>query len=169
MILTHGALIQEWEHFLYDIFAEGVIYYLSLGNPKYQLRLKDLQPTIRVRDIRTHISEEIKKSIRGLKPLLSESNKLFEPEVPDHLKEEMKKQTQIRHIFQHNKGEIRRKDLSEIGSNGPDACFEILGDGGKLEQYKEGQKILLSLPEIQKLYTVIEEYSEAFQKQAEKT
>ena len=28
-ILTHGVLIQEWQHFLYGIFAEGVVYYLS--------------------------------------------------------------------------------------------------------------------------------------------
>lgn len=25
MVLTHGVLIQEWEHFLYGIFFEGVI------------------------------------------------------------------------------------------------------------------------------------------------
>ena len=60
MSLTHGVLIQEWELFLYDICAEGFIYYLSLGDPKYQLRLENLKPTFEVADIRTHISEEVK-------------------------------------------------------------------------------------------------------------
>lgn len=54
MILTHGVLFQEWWLFLYDMFAEGYIYYLSLGNPKYQLRLKGLKPNLEVADIRTY-------------------------------------------------------------------------------------------------------------------
>ena len=79
----------------------------------------------------------------------------------------MQKQVQIRHIFQHNQGKIRKKDLAEIGSNGPDASFNILDDEGKLQSYKEDQEIWLSLPEIQKLHDTIDEYSEKFQTKAE--
>lgn len=170
MTLTHGVLIQDWEHFLYDIFVEGVIYYLkgyNLSDSIYKLRLKNLKPSTELAEMRENLSAEVRASSRGYKDLFKQTRILFNVKKSKLLKE-MQKQAQIRHIFQHSKGIIRRKDLSEIGSNGPDASFEILNDKKKLETYKEGQKILLSLPEIQKLYTVIKEYSEAFQKQAEK-
>jgi len=164
--VIHGVMTQEWELFLYDIFAEGVIYYLSLGNPKYQLRVKNLKPNIEVVEIRNHISEEIKESFRGYEELFKQARTLFNVEEPGFFKE-MQRQIQIRHIFQHNRGIIRKKDLAEIGSNGPDACFNILDDEGKLQSYKEDQEIWLSLPEIQKLYETIEQYSEKFQIKAE--
>ncbi len=166
--VIHGVLIQEWEHFLYDIFAEGVIYYLkgyNLSDSTYKLSLKNLKPSIDLAEMRENLSEEFRGSLR-YKELFSQTRKLFNVEESELLYE-MQKQTQIRHIFQHNKGKIRSGDLIRTGRNGPDACFEILNDKEELEPYKEGWNIFLSLPEIRKLYTVIEEYSGAFQKQAE--
>lgn len=162
MILTHGVLIQEWEHFLYDIYAEGFVYYLNLGSPKYHLRLRELNPKMEVADMRQHICEEVKNSFRSLKELFARSRSFFNVEEPK-LFREMQKQIQIRHIFQHSKGEIRSSDLEDIGRK----SFDILNDKGTVMSYGEGEDIPLSLPEIRKLDTVIEEYSEAFQKQAE--
>jgi hypothetical protein len=161
MVLTHGVLEQEWELFLYDIYVEGFICYLSLGEPKYPLRLKDLKPSLEVADIRKHISEEVKESIRGYKELFERTRDLYKVEEPELFKE-MQKQIQIRHIFQHSRGNIRKKDLNDIGSNGPDACIYILNEEGKSQSYKENYYIDLSLPEIQKFYDTIEKYSEAF-------
>lgn len=165
--VIHGVMTQEWELFLYDILAEGVIYYLSIGDPKYQLRLEKLKPTFGVADIRTYIAEEIKDSFRGYEELFKRTRTLFEVEELGLFKE-MQKQIQIRHVFQHSRGIIRRRDLSDIGSNGPDACIYILDEEGQPQPYKENKDIWLSLPEIQKLYETVEQYSEKFQIQAEK-
>lgn len=164
MILTHGVLIQEWELFLYDIFAEGVIHYLSLGDPKFQLRVKELNPTIETVDMRKHISDEIKKTIRRHKEIFEKSRSLFKIEEPELLKE-MQKQVQIRHIFQHNRGKIRKQDIEAIEKQ----SFEIFDDENTLKSYGEGEKILLSQPEIQKLSDTIKKYSEAFQIKADET
>ena len=104
----HGVMTQEWELFLYDIFGEGVIYYLSLGNPKYQLRVKNLKPTIEVIEVRNHICEEIKESFRGYEELFRQARMLFGVDEPGLFKE-MQRQIQIRHIFQHNRGIVRKK------------------------------------------------------------
>ncbi len=168
MILTHGVLIQEWEHFLYDIFVEGVIYYLkgyNLSDSTYKLSLKNLKPSIELSEMRDNLSAEFRVSLKGHKEVFSQARKLFNIEEPKLL-EEMQKQVQIRHIFQHNRGEIRSRDLKDVGKEG--GSFYILNDEGTVMPYGEGKEIPLSLPEIQKLYTVIEEYSEVFQKQAEK-
>jgi hypothetical protein len=171
LILTHGVLIQEWEHFLYGVFAEGVIYYLSgynLGIPKFKINFKSLKPTDKVVEMRKNISLEAKESLIGYTDLFDQSLKLFNPNVSESLKHEMQKHVQIRHIFQHNKGKIREDDIKDIGLNGPDACFSILDDNGKPHPYKEGQEIFLSKKEIQNLYDTIEKFSQAFQTQAEK-
>jgi len=161
--VIHGVLIQEWEHFLYDLYAEGFVYYLNLGSPKSPLRLRQLNPKMEVADMRQHICEEVKNSFRSLKELFARTRSFFNVEETK-LFMEMQKHIQIRHIFQHSKGEIRSSDLEDIGRK----SFDILNDEGRVMSYGEGEDIPLSLPEIQKLYTVIEEYSEAFQKQAEK-
>lgn len=166
--VIHGVLIQEWEHFLYGIFAEGVVYYLrgyDLGKPTFNLKFKELKQTTEVTEIHENIASEAKESLYGYKNLLQQSCNLFK--LKDFKKsdpcKEMKKHILVRHIFQHGRGKIRKRDI-EKNENKP---FLILNDEGKPEPYKEGKDIPLSLPEIQKLYTVIEKYSEAFQKQAE--
>jgi len=168
MILTHGALIQEWEHFLYDIFVEGVIYYLkgyNLSDSTYKLSLKNLRPPIEFAEMREILSEESRESLRGYKELFKHTRTLFNVEEPE-LFREMQTQVQIRHIFQHNRGKIRSRDLKDVGKEG--GSFDILNDEGTVMPYGEGEDILLSLPEIRKLYTVIDKYSEAFQQEAEK-
>ena len=82
----------------------------------------------------------------------------------------MQKQSQIRHISQHNRGIIREEDLIAIGMSDkvPDRCFSILDDKGQMQKYKKGETIFLSKPEIQKLLEIIKKYSQAFQTQAEK-
>lgn len=116
--------------------------------------------------IYAHISEEVKDTFRGYDELFEQSRRLFNVEESELFKE-MQKQVQIRHIFQHNRGIIRKKDLTDIGNNSPDACFNILDNERKLQSYKEGQEIWLSIPEIQKFYDTIEQYSKVFQTRAE--
>jgi hypothetical protein len=171
MELTHGVLIQEWEHFLYDVFVEGVIYYLKGYDldPDCKLHLKNLKPGTEVSEMRKNLSVEVKKSHWGYERLFNRSRKLFNVQEAK-LFEEMKKHVQIRHVFQHNRGEIREEDLIAIGmsENVLDRCFSILGAKGQMQKYKKGEPIFLSKPEIQKLLEVIERYSQAFQTQAEK-
>jgi len=169
MILTHGVLIQEWERFLYDVFVEGVIYYLRGYDldPDCKLHLRNLKPGIEVTEMRKNLSTEVEKSHRGYKELFYQSRKLFKVQE-DNLLKEMQKHVQIRHIFQHSQGEIRKEDLKDIGLNGPNVCFSILGDDGRPLPYKVGQTIFLSKKEIQNLYDTIEKFSQAFQTQAEK-
>ncbi|MBN2455815.1 MAG: hypothetical protein JXB29_04640 [Sedimentisphaerales bacterium] len=121
--VIHGDLIQEWEHFLYDIFVEGVIYYVkgyNLGDSAYKLNLKNFKPSIELAEMRDNLSEEFRSSLKGYEELFSQVRKLFKVKENALLKE-IQKQVQIRHIFQHNRGEIRRKDLRSTGRNGPDA------------------------------------------------
>jgi len=171
MILTHGVLIQEWEHFLNDVLVEGVIHYLRGYDldPDFKLHLKNLKPGTEVSEIRKKLSAEVKKSHWGYKNLFDHSRKLFKVQETK-LFEEMQKHVQVRHVFQHNRGEIREEDLIAIGmsENAPDRCFSVLDDKGQMRKYKKGETILLSNPEIQKLLEIIEKYSQAFQTQAEK-
>ena len=157
---------------MYGIFKEGVIYYLNgyeLGTPKLTLKLKELNPTSIIAEMYENIASEALESFNNsYSLLLNQTCRLFK--LDDFKKSrtanQMQKQMQIRHIFQHNRGEIRSSDLSDIGREG--GSFDILNDEGAVMQYEEGKEIPLSLPEIRKLYSTIEEYSEAFQKQAEK-
>ena len=168
MELTHGVLIQEWEHFLYNIFVEGIIYYVrgyDLGDITHKLGLKNLKPTLGIVEMRKSVSAEIERSHLGYERLFDQSRKLFKVKVSELLQEEMNQQVLIRHIFQHNGGEIRSRDIKKNGNK----AFLILDNKGKSHPYGKGKEIPLSGPEIRKLYTVIEEYSEAFQIQAEKT
>ena len=164
--VIHGDLYQEWEHCLYGILGEGYIYYLSIGDPRLRLRLKGLRPTLEVSDIYTHIVEEVKDSVRGYEELFKKTRDLYKVEEPE-LSKEIQKQVQIRHIFQHNRGQIRKKDLNDIGISGPDACIYILNEEGESKPRKENDYIDLSLPEIQNFYDTIEKYSEAFLIQAQ--
>jgi hypothetical protein len=168
--VIHGILIQEWEHFLYDIFTEGVVYYIKgydLADIRHKFALENFNPTLAIEEIRKKISVELERALLKYETLFKESRSLFKIDDSDLLNE-IKTQVQVRHIFQHNQGKIRRMDLDSIGSNGSDACFNILDDEGKLRPYKEDEEIWLSLPEIQKLYKTIEQYSEKFQIRAEK-
>ena len=167
--LTHSVLIQEWEHFLYDIFVEGVIHYLKgygLADLGHKFCLKNMKPTIEIAEMRKNISAEIERSHLGYERLFEQSIKIFKVVVAQSLKEEMKKQVQIRHVFQHNRGKIRKMDLKDIGKEG--GHFDILNDEGKSVKLRVGDKIYLSQQEIIKLYDTIDKYSEAFQEQAEK-
>lgn len=172
MMLTHGVLIQEWEHFLYDVFVEGVIYYLRGYDldPDCKLHLKNLKPRTEVSEMRKNLSAEVKKSHWGYERLFDHSRKLFKVQEAKLL-EEMQKHVQVRHVFQHNRGEIREEDLIAIGmsENVPNRCFSILDDKGQMRKYKKGETVFLSKPEIQKLLEIIEKYSNAFQTQSEKT
>ncbi len=168
MELTHGVLIQEWEHFLNDIFVEGVIYYLrgyDLGDPKYKISLKILKPTIEDTEKCNNISAEVKNLRWGYDNLFKQSRNLFKVEEPELL-DKMNKHLWVRHIFQHYRGEIRSTDLEAIGRLG--GHFDILDEEGMLVPYKEGYTIKLSKPEIQDVYDTIEKYSKEFQEQAEK-
>lgn len=166
MILTHGTLIQELERFLYDIFVEGVILYsrgYDLGDITHKFSLKNLKPTIELAEMRENITAEIERSMFGYDKLLKQSRKLFKLDEPELL-EEIKKHVQIRHIFQHNRGTVRGRDIEDNGKR----PFEILNENGEIDKYEEGIEIRLSNPEIKRLYRTIEEYSEKFQIQAKK-
>ena len=169
MVQTHGVLEQEWEHFLYDIFTEGVVYYVKgydLADIRHKFSLENFNPIVTIEEMREKISAELERALLKYETLFKESRSLFKIDEPDLLKE-MQKQARVRHIFQHNKGKIRRLDLDAIGSIGPDACIYILDEEGKSQPYKENKEIWLSLPEIQRLYETIEQYSEKFQIKAE--
>lgn len=166
MILTHGVLIQELERFLYDIFVEGVILYsrgYDLGDINHKFSLKNLKPTIELAEMREKITSEIERSMFGYDKLLKQSRKLFKLDEPELL-EEIKKHVQIRHIFQHNRGIVRGRDIEDNGKR----PFEILNENEEIDKYEKGIEIRLSNPEIKRLYRTIEEYSEKFQIQAKK-
>lgn len=167
MELTHGVLIQEWEHFLREIFVEGVIHYLKgydLGDPKYKISLKILKTTIEETERRKNISSEVINSLWGYDNLFKQSRKLFKIEECDLLNR-TNKHIKVRHIFQHNRGEIRSRYLKEIGRES--RYLEVFNDEGKPISYREGDTIKLSRPEIQDVYDTIEKCSEKFLTQAQ--
>ena len=171
MELTHGVLIQEWQHFLSGIFAEGVVYYLSgydLDTPKITIKLKELNPTMKIAEMHKNIASQAAESFdNSYHHLLNQSCTLFKLKEfkKSESGKEMEKHVIIRNLFQHNKGKIRSQDIQK----NDDKPFEILNDKKQQQSYKEGQKILLSLAEIEKLSNTIEKYSLKFQKQAENT
>ena len=64
MSLTHGVLIQEWEHFLYDIFTEGVVYYVkgyNLANIRHKFGLENFNPIVTIKEMREKISAELER------------------------------------------------------------------------------------------------------------
>jgi hypothetical protein len=175
MELTHGVLIQEWEHFLYDIFSEGVVYYLNgynLETPKFKVNFRDLKQTKNIAEMHENISSEAKKSLQGYEELIEQSRKTFKTKTNDsELFQEMQKQMQIRHIFQHSRGEIRAEDIEKIKSQcfkvpNKGQCFKVVDDAGNTITLGVRDKVELSQQEIQKLFDTIERYSEEFLTQA---
>jgi hypothetical protein len=169
MILTHGVLIQEWVHFLYSIFAEGLIRYLQgydLGTPKFNINCKNLKPAKDIVEIHENIVLEAKESFYGYEDLLTQSLKLFKLNnfKQTDLHEELNKHVIIRNIWQHSRGKIRQLDIEKNSNHD----FEILDDNEKPKKHRVGDEATLSRPEIQRLYNTIEKCSEKFQIQAEK-
>ena len=171
MILTHGVLIQEWELFLYGVFAEGVIYYLrgyNFDSPRFNINFKNLKPTKEIAALHENIASEAIESFKGYKQLIDQSLKLFwlTDVKKSEVGKEMKKHVIIRNIWQHSRGKIRPQDLEEYGKNGQ--YFELFDDEGKLNKRVADDPAILSRKDIYMLFDTIEKYSEKFQVQAEK-
>ena len=164
LVLVHAGLIQEWNIFLDSIFGEVLLYYLEIGDrsklPSQRFDLDKLEPKS-LPDIRSSISNAAKESF-SFDPYNKRIETLcgiFNIKKDSALDKEMTKHVVSRNIFQHNRGEIRETDTAKIGQN----HFEVLDEDGNRKQYTEGQKIVLTLPEIEHLNAVIKQYSEKFE------
>ena len=164
LVLVHAGLIQEWNIFLDSVFAEVVLYYLERGDrsalPSQRVDLDKLDPKS-LADLRSTISNAARESF-SLEPYrkrIGMLTSIFSIKKDLALDKEMTIHVVIRNIFQHNRGQIRPTDLAKIGQNG----FEVLDEDGDKKQYTAGQKIELSLPELEHLKVIIKQYSEKFE------
>jgi len=173
---AHAALVQEWLIFLESVFGRIVFHYLKTKTPEklpsrhFYFSLKKVEPSSLV-NIRKSIADIAKESFSFEKyenriKILRNIFKIKESQLDETTKadiakmnEEMKKQVTVRNIFQHNRGQIRKTDLEEIGKK----HFKMLNEKGENVTYNEGDDIILSMQEIEKLNNTIKEYSLKFE------
>jgi len=164
LVFIQAGLIQEWNIFLDSIFGEVVLHYLEIGDrsklPSQRFYLDKLDPN-NLPDLRSSISNAAKESFsfhpydKRIETLCS----IFNIQKNSSLDKEMKKHVEIRNIFQHYRGEVRKTDIEKIGRN----YFEVLDENKKIKKYYEQDKLELTLPEIEHLNQTIESYSEKFE------
>lgn len=174
LILAQAGLIQEWHIFLHSVFGKVVLHYLKTNQPEHlppqSLDLKKLIPGS-FYNIRQSVAEAAKEAFSGLgyQQRISMVRSIFgikisqlEESVRRHREEldsEMRKHVTIRNIFQHHRGIVKKTYLLKIGRE----CFKILGEDGKEIEYREGNSLELTLPEINRLNKVIKNYSILFE------
>lgn len=164
LVLVHAGLIQEWNIFLDSVFGEVILHYLEIGDrsnlPSQRFDLKKVDPRS-LPVLRSSISNAARESF-SFEPYNKKVEALcsiFNIKKNSDLDKEMTKHVEIRNIFQHNRGEIRETDLEKIGQD----CFEVLDGDGNIKQYRNGEKMLLGLPEIERLNKIIKQYSKKFE------
>jgi len=168
----HGAMISEWDIFLNNVFGEAFLYMLESKNIPILVSILSLIKNLNFNfeeTIPTTEFELYEKIGNGAKDNFSFENhgiklktlkKLFifdDIGNSSELEQEMKKQVQIRNIFQHNRGEVRKDDLIKIGRE--NQYLKIISDEEQSIEYREGNKIVLSKQEIENCYKTIEAYS----------
>jgi len=174
LVLVHAGLIQEWSIFLDFVFGKVVLHYLETDMcdalPLQKFNLKKIKATS-FYDMRVSISQAAKESfsfenydekIKRLRSIFGIKSSQMNEEAKKHLEAldaEMKKHVEIRNVFQHNRGIIRKRDLTAIGQQ----YFELLDDDGNTRQYKKDDEMVLSKPEIENLNELIKKYSEKFE------
>ena len=170
LIITHADLVQEWHIFLDAVFSNAVFTYLQsnreikLSNSN-SIRFSDLS-LVGVKgkkDVFGRITESLAESFsfHSHKSKIEDLGRLFPDKMDSTLLREIIKHIEIRNIFQHNRGQVRSDDLKKIGR--PKQCFEVLDENGELAQYSEGQKIQLSLRELEKFVEMIEKVSHTYE------
>lgn len=168
LVLVHASLVQEWTIFLDSVFSQAVLYLLKVGNveklPEETLDLKYLDPS-NMGNLRKSIANIACEnfSFRPYDKKIKIICSMFGVEddsgnsASDSAK--MRKHVEIRNVFQHNRGIVRKKDLERIGIK----SFKILQDDQSIEEYVEGNKIILTLCEIQNLNNTIITFSKCFE------
>jgi hypothetical protein len=168
LVLVHAGLVQEWSIFLDSVFSKGVFYLLKVGNgarlPRETLDLKQLDPA-NINKLRESIASTASEnfSFRPYDKKIKIICDMFGIDdgpgnsASDSAK--MRKHVEIRNMFQHNRGIVRNKDLERIGIK----SFKILQDDQSNKDYVEGNKIILTLCEIQDLNKTINTFSKCFE------
>lgn len=168
LVLVHACLVQEWTIFLDSVFSQAVFHLLKVGNaeklPEETLDLKDLDPS-KISNLRKSIAKTACEnfSFRPYDKKIETICSMFGVEgdsgnsTSDSAK--MRKHIEIRNIFQHNRGIVRKKDMERIGIK----FFKILQEDQTIKEYGEGTKIILTVDEIQDLNKTINTFSKCFE------
>jgi len=166
LVLVHAGLIQEWNIFLDTVFSKVVIYYLETNKwnalPSQKIDLKRIRANNLV-NMRESISEAAKEAFsrRSYKERIKTLRKIFQVKHST-IDTEMTMHVEVRNIFQHHRGLIRRTDLDKIGQPAG-GYFELLDENKKQKRFYDCEKIELSKPEIDNLNGIIKNYSERFE------
>ncbi|RPJ78268.1 MAG: hypothetical protein EHM20_04300 [Alphaproteobacteria bacterium] len=164
IILIQAALIQEWNIFLDSIFRDVVLFFLETCSvdrlPAARFDIKKIVPT-NLSNLRESIASAVSESF-SFKPYDQKTEdicSIFNVKDVLPLRSFLKKHVEIRNIFQHHRGVIRPSDLEKIGNN----PFDILQEDKTKINYVSGDKIILTLSEINDLKKAIEDFSKKFE------
>ena len=153
---THGLLVQEWYHFLADVFQRAVLHALERRSAPRLLMKVDLQAldwdkltTVRatlanhLRDVFADDPYDLR--IRNLK-------KLCRVSVTPRVQQRLKTHRVVRNVFEHSRGKLRARDIDDL----PDSVLKLRGGDGGERTFGEGQTIELSLHDVTELrHTIV--------------
>ena len=166
--LAQNELVQEWHGYLDAVFVEALRQ--CLGKREFQSRLPKMK--VELPDLiwnrKTDMVESVCKSLEEPFSFCNYPEKililtaLFNVESDDGIEFEVKKHVMIRNVLQHNHGVIRSIDLKRIGREGQNVS--VLEQNRKVCKFGLGDKIELSVAEIENLVNVMKDYSLYFEK-----
>lgn len=155
LILTHAFIIQEWQIFLDNIYEKVLTYTIrSAGKSKldkcciradFDVLSVDFSSTAKVRDSIVGIArssfafDTYDSKIKWLR-------KAFETECCSSQLEFIRKNVNIRNIFQHHKGIVKPDMIRKMGGK-----LTITDDDGNEKEYLSEEKLSISKKEIMQL------------------
>lgn len=144
----HGKLVQLWHECLLKIFCHYVDLHLQGMRPFVELRKQDVR-------IDFAVSEQLQAQVRraltrdfDFKDFAERQkliNKLRNPvdRYADHL-QNIHKHVQIRNAFQHRQGMLDTDAIKKLGVS----AIELLDADGKSYSHSSGDRVTLSIPEV---------------------
>jgi hypothetical protein len=161
--LVQAAMVQEWHVYLDTLFGAVVAHMLKIH--EYS---RMPSQTVDIRSIGADSLVEIRQKVAtramerfSLQPYdrrVDTICEMFNVHSQDASLGELQKHVGIRNIFQHNRAMVRQSDLKQVGKT----FFEIR-DGQSAKKYLVGDKLVLTVYEVEQLGNTLEALSKSFE------
>ncbi len=161
---VQAGLIQEWHIFLDLVFRNVILRRLetgqAMGVPAVRLDLVKIEPG-NLTAVRESIARAASEAFSYLpyEQRLDILCKIFGAKKDTREALFLRKHVDIRNLYQHNRGVVKQEDIVKRGGK----PYDILQSDRSTKAYGAGDKIELTLSEIDKLIQMIVNFSKNFE------
>lgn len=147
--LVHAQFVQKWHGFLDDLFKDMLVNYMSSENTSYLINNCKFTLDLRIPFTPDNLVESACKefSFSSHDDRLNKIIKGLRLTIPDEVKKAVKKQVNIRNIFQHNGGVLRPEDIDKLQGCGGTS---LLDNSQNSVLFNVGERLTITYWELER-------------------